>query len=219
MARVIILGATGALGRHVLSQAVAAGHDVTVFVRTPSKLLPDVRERVSVQTGDLSVLVPLDLIRGQDALINCAGHVADGRNVRRPGRPTRRQRGHACRRGPAGLLVAGGCGAPRHRLVRPPWRRVAEGEVYLLAPPRELRAIDPLAPGLAAALSRADGRRRCDRTGPAAHLAGHPARERAGIRPRGSEAAVAAGLRVRDSANDSVVRRCGCAHARQPRSR
>ena len=55
MARVIILGATGALGRHVLSQAVAAGHDVTVFVRTPSRLPSDVRERVSVHTGDLSV--------------------------------------------------------------------------------------------------------------------------------------------------------------------
>ena len=78
MSRVIILGATGALGRHVLRQAVAAGHAVTVFVRTPSKLLPDVRDRVSVHAGDLSTHVPLDLIRGQDALINCAGHVADG---------------------------------------------------------------------------------------------------------------------------------------------
>ena len=78
MARVIILGATGALGRHVLRQAVAAGHDVTVFVRTPSKLPPEFRERVSVHTGDLGAHVPLDLIRGQDALINCAGHVADG---------------------------------------------------------------------------------------------------------------------------------------------
>ena len=45
MSRVIILGATGTLGRHVLRQAVAAGHDVTVFVRTPSKLPPDVRDR------------------------------------------------------------------------------------------------------------------------------------------------------------------------------
>jgi hypothetical protein len=33
---------------------------------------------VSVHTGDLSAPVPLDLVRGQDALINCAGHVADG---------------------------------------------------------------------------------------------------------------------------------------------
>jgi uncharacterized protein len=78
MSRLLILGATGFLGRHVLRQAVGAGHDVTVFVRTPSKLSPEVRERVSVHTGDLSALVPLDLVRGQDALINCAGHVADG---------------------------------------------------------------------------------------------------------------------------------------------
>ena len=62
----------------MLRQAVAAGHDVTVFVRTPSKLLPDVGDRVSVHAGDLSTQVPLDLVRGQDALINCAGHVADG---------------------------------------------------------------------------------------------------------------------------------------------
>ena len=78
MAHLIILGATGSLGRHVLRQAVAAGHAVTVSVRTPSKLPPEVRERVSVHSGDLSVGVPLDLVRGQDALINCAGHVADG---------------------------------------------------------------------------------------------------------------------------------------------
>jgi len=78
MSRIVILGATGALGRHVLRQAGAAGHDVTVFVRTPSKLLPDVRDRVSVHSGDLSTHVPLDLISRQNALINCAGHVADG---------------------------------------------------------------------------------------------------------------------------------------------
>jgi uncharacterized protein len=78
MSRLLILGATGLLGRHVLRQAVGAGHDVTVFVRTPAKLSPEVRERVSVHTGDLGALVPLDFVRGQDALINCAGHVADG---------------------------------------------------------------------------------------------------------------------------------------------
>jgi hypothetical protein len=78
MSRLLILGATGSLGRHVLRQAVAAGYEVTVFVRTPSKLPSDVRESASVQTGDLNALVPLDLIRETDALINCAGHVADG---------------------------------------------------------------------------------------------------------------------------------------------
>jgi putative NADH-flavin reductase len=78
MSRLLILGATGSLGRQVVGQALAARHQVTVFVRTPSKLPPEGGERVSVHTGDLSALVPLDLIRGQDALINCAGHVADG---------------------------------------------------------------------------------------------------------------------------------------------
>ena len=78
MSRLLILGATGTLGRHVLRQAVVAEHDVTAFVRTPSKLPPELRQRVSVHTGDLSALVPLDLVRGHDALINCAGHVADG---------------------------------------------------------------------------------------------------------------------------------------------
>jgi putative NADH-flavin reductase len=78
MSRLIILGSTGSLGRHVLRQALAAGHEVTVFVRTPSKLPPEARGRVSVHTGDLSALVPLDLIKRQEGLINCAGHIADG---------------------------------------------------------------------------------------------------------------------------------------------
>ena len=38
MSRLIILGASGSLGSQVVRQALAAGHVVTVFVRTPSKL-------------------------------------------------------------------------------------------------------------------------------------------------------------------------------------
>jgi len=68
MSRLVILGATGCL----------AGHEVTVVIRTPSKLPPDVRERVSVYEGDLAADVSVDFVRGQDALINCAGHVNDG---------------------------------------------------------------------------------------------------------------------------------------------
>ena len=77
MSRLVILGATGSLGRHVLRQALAAGHEITVLVRTPSKLPSEDRSRVSLHTGDLSAPVPLDLVRGRDALINCAGHVAE----------------------------------------------------------------------------------------------------------------------------------------------
>jgi len=78
MTRLIVLGASGSLGRHVLRQALTAGHEVTAFVRTPSKLPPEAQGRVIVHAGDLTAEVPLELLRGQDALINCAGHVADG---------------------------------------------------------------------------------------------------------------------------------------------
>jgi putative NADH-flavin reductase len=61
-----------------LQQALADGHEVTVFVRTPSKLPSDVRGRVSLHVGDLDGAVPLELVRGQDALVNCAGNVRDG---------------------------------------------------------------------------------------------------------------------------------------------
>ena len=81
MSRLIIFGATGSLGSHVLRLALAAGHQVTVFVRTPSRLPLEARAQVSVHQGDLSTLAPVDIaqfINGHDALINCAGLVTDG---------------------------------------------------------------------------------------------------------------------------------------------
>lgn len=81
MSRLIIFGATGSLGSHVLRQALAAGHQVTVVVRTPSKLPAEARAQVSVHKGDLSILTLVDLtelISGHDALINCAGLVTEG---------------------------------------------------------------------------------------------------------------------------------------------
>jgi uncharacterized protein YbjT (DUF2867 family) len=83
MSRIVILGATGTLGQHVLHQALAAGLQVTVVVRTPSRLPDDAASQVSIHTGDLSVLAPADLagvISGHDALINCAGHVMEGQS-------------------------------------------------------------------------------------------------------------------------------------------
>ena len=82
MSRLIIFGATGSLGSHVLRQGLAAGQQVTVFVRTPSRLPPEVHTQVSVHQGDLSTLAPVaiaQLISGHDALINCAGLVTEGR--------------------------------------------------------------------------------------------------------------------------------------------
>ena len=61
MARVLILGAAGSLGRHVLRQALADGHDVTVFVRSPSRLPPEAEGRVAVHSGDLTIAAPAGL--------------------------------------------------------------------------------------------------------------------------------------------------------------
>ena len=81
MSRVAILGATGSLGRHVVPQAIAANHDVSVVVRTPSKLPADVRPKVTVHQADLNATSTSDLaavLSGRDAVINTAGQVAEG---------------------------------------------------------------------------------------------------------------------------------------------
>ena len=83
MPRLIIFGATGSLGSHVLRLALAGGHQVTVFVRTPSKLPIEAQTQVFVHQGDLSTLAPAEiaqLIRGHAALINCAGQVTEGQS-------------------------------------------------------------------------------------------------------------------------------------------
>src|SRR5689334_14190443 len=81
MSRVVILGATGGLGRHVVRLALSAGHDVAVVVRTPSKMPAQVRNAVTVHQCDLSTMAIGDLtaiLRGHDAVINTAGLVTEG---------------------------------------------------------------------------------------------------------------------------------------------
>lgn len=81
MSRIIILGATGILGKRVVEQAVTAKHDVSVIVRTPSKLPTHLRDRLSIHQADITTLSTselADIIRGHDALINTAGHVGEG---------------------------------------------------------------------------------------------------------------------------------------------
>jgi putative NADH-flavin reductase len=81
MMRLALLSATGTLGRHVLRQALAAGHAVTAIVRAPSRLPAEVEGRIRVHAADLESAEPAELARmiaGHDGLINCAGNVADG---------------------------------------------------------------------------------------------------------------------------------------------
>lgn len=81
MSRVLILGATGSLGGYLTRQAIAADHEVSVVVRTPSKLPADARNHVVVHQADLASASVSSLARvfqNQDAIVNAAGQVTEG---------------------------------------------------------------------------------------------------------------------------------------------
>jgi len=71
--KVLILGATGSIGRHLVPQALALGHEVTALVRDPSKLEAR-HKRLRVVTGDaLDPAAVAAAVRGQDAVIFSLG--------------------------------------------------------------------------------------------------------------------------------------------------
>jgi putative NADH-flavin reductase len=81
VAGIIILGAAGSLGKHLTTQAVAADHEVSVLVRTPGKLPPELQDRLTVHEADITALSKsqlAELTRGRDALVNAAGYVSQG---------------------------------------------------------------------------------------------------------------------------------------------
>jgi putative NADH-flavin reductase len=81
MTKIIVLGASGALGKHVAQQAVDARHEVSAVVRTPSKLPASWRDKVKVHKADIATLSANQLgalLGGHDAVINTAGSVSDG---------------------------------------------------------------------------------------------------------------------------------------------
>jgi len=70
---VLIFGATGPLGRRIVEAALAAGHHVTAFVRTPGRLgpHPGLRE----VTGDvLDAHAVAAAVAGHHAVISALGH-------------------------------------------------------------------------------------------------------------------------------------------------
>jgi putative NADH-flavin reductase len=70
--KLTVVAATGGIGRHVLDQAVAAGHEVTAVVRNPDTLSQPVR----VVTADLATADPAALqaaVEGADAVLSGLG--------------------------------------------------------------------------------------------------------------------------------------------------
>jgi putative NADH-flavin reductase len=81
MSKILILGATGSLGRHVVQQVVSTNHNVSILIRTPSKLPADLQKKVVVYEADLaemSTSALATIFRTHDAVINTAGYVTQG---------------------------------------------------------------------------------------------------------------------------------------------
>ncbi|MEU9668439.1 NAD(P)-binding oxidoreductase [Streptomyces bobili] len=84
--KLLILGATGPTGRHVVDLAVRSGDSVTAFVRDPAAL-GDLAERVTAVTGDATSQRDLaDAAVGHDAIVSALGR---GNSVRADGLFTR----------------------------------------------------------------------------------------------------------------------------------
>lgn len=70
--KIVILGATGPTGRHIVAQAVARGYDVTVLVRSPEKAAE--LKGAKIVVGDARDEKALrQTIKGRDAVISALG--------------------------------------------------------------------------------------------------------------------------------------------------
>ncbi|MGW7346705.1 NAD(P)-dependent oxidoreductase [Streptomyces sp. NPDC054854] len=73
--KLTVFGATGGVGREVVLQALAAGHEVTAVVRDPSRLGVPAHDRLRVAVvadlTDEAALVPV--LTGRDAVVSALG--------------------------------------------------------------------------------------------------------------------------------------------------
>ena len=72
--KIAVFGASGGTGREVVSQALEAGHEVTIFVRDPN-VSGLARERVRIVVGDTlhDDARVAEAVRGQDAVVSALG--------------------------------------------------------------------------------------------------------------------------------------------------
>ena len=71
--KLAVFGATGKTGKQLVEQALKAGHEVTVLVRTPSKLTLQ-SPKLTVVQGDVLNQVGVDkVVQGSDAVISVIG--------------------------------------------------------------------------------------------------------------------------------------------------
>lgn len=71
--KIIVFGATGGVGQHVVKQGLEKGFEVTAFVRTPAKL-NIAHENLNVIQGDAFNQAAVSAaIAGHDAVVSCLG--------------------------------------------------------------------------------------------------------------------------------------------------
>jgi putative NADH-flavin reductase len=72
--RLAVLGATGSVGRELVTQAVAAGHEVTALVRERPQP-GEIDDRVALVLGDAASAEAVErTVVGSDAVVNALGH-------------------------------------------------------------------------------------------------------------------------------------------------
>src|SRR5262249_23144931 len=71
--KVLVIGATGGTGRHVMRKLLEHGHDVTAWVRTPSAV-GEKNDRLKILPGEARDAASIDrAVAGQDAVLVAFG--------------------------------------------------------------------------------------------------------------------------------------------------
>lgn len=73
--KVVIFGAAGQTGKHLVAKALDAGHEVTAFVRDPAKLAIKHERLHTAQGTSTDAAAVARAIQGQDAVISALGQV------------------------------------------------------------------------------------------------------------------------------------------------
>src|SRR5438445_8584983 len=72
--KIVLFGATGAIGQRIAKEAVARGHIVTAIVRDPARLPQGLRKSVNIVEGDVTDPArTARSITGQDVVISSIG--------------------------------------------------------------------------------------------------------------------------------------------------
>jgi len=81
MNRMLVLGANGALGRHIVQRAISAGFAVSVLVRREANERAFDTRSVTIHRGDLAQMSTealANLFREYQVVVNAAGYVGEG---------------------------------------------------------------------------------------------------------------------------------------------